>query len=77
MWYMVICPYGIRVIIYYSHSLQEFNIEKLHLLEGEKRKIRQAYERKAKQIDVRRKMWAYNCFGFTLDPNKLINQFKD
>ncbi|KAG4967040.1 hypothetical protein JHK82_032756 [Glycine max] len=35
---------------------EEFNIEKLQLLEAEKRKIRQEYERKAKQIDVRRKI---------------------
>jgi V-type H+-transporting ATPase subunit E len=36
--------------------LQEFNIEKLQLVESEKRKIRQDYERKQKQVDVRRKM---------------------
>ncbi|ESW03790.1 hypothetical protein PHAVU_011G042300 [Phaseolus vulgaris] len=35
---------------------EEFNIEKLQLLEAEKKKIRQEYERKAKQIDVRRKI---------------------
>nr|KYP68269.1 V-type proton ATPase subunit E2 [Cajanus cajan] len=35
---------------------EEFNIEKLQLLEAEKRKIRQEYDRKAKQIDVRRKI---------------------
>ncbi|GAU30615.1 hypothetical protein TSUD_62350 [Trifolium subterraneum] len=35
---------------------EEFNIEKLQLLEAEKRKIRQEYEKKAKQIDVRRKI---------------------
>ncbi|KAJ1428163.1 V-type ATPase subunit E [Sesbania bispinosa] len=35
---------------------EEFNIEKLQLLEAEKRKIRQEYERKAKQIDIRRKI---------------------
>ncbi|KAL2328988.1 hypothetical protein Fmac_022415 [Flemingia macrophylla] len=35
---------------------EEFNIEKLQLLEAEKRKIRQEYERKAKQIDVRGKI---------------------
>ncbi|MED6137899.1 V-type proton ATPase subunit E2 [Stylosanthes scabra] len=35
---------------------EEFNIEKLQLLEAEKKKIKQEYERKAKQIDVRRKI---------------------
>ncbi|KAK7264267.1 hypothetical protein RJT34_31873 [Clitoria ternatea] len=35
---------------------EEFNIEKLELLEAEKRKIRQEYERKTKQVDVRRKI---------------------
>ena len=36
--------------------LQEFNIEKLQLLESEKKKIRQEYERKEKLIDISRKM---------------------
>jgi V-type H+-transporting ATPase subunit E len=36
--------------------MQEFNIEKLQLVESEKRRIRQDYERKAKQVDVGRKM---------------------
>ncbi|CAJ1933572.1 unnamed protein product [Sphenostylis stenocarpa] len=35
---------------------EEFNIEKLQLLEAEKKKIRQEYERKAKQVEVRRKI---------------------
>ncbi|KAF7845198.1 V-type proton ATPase subunit E2 [Senna tora] len=35
---------------------EEFNIEKLQLLEAEKKKIKQEYERKAKQIDVRKKI---------------------
>ncbi|XP_027911695.1 V-type proton ATPase subunit E2-like [Vigna unguiculata] len=35
---------------------EEFNIEKLQILEAEKKKIKQDYERKAKQIDVRRKI---------------------
>ncbi|KAI9074277.1 hypothetical protein K1719_043762 [Acacia pycnantha] len=35
---------------------EEFNIEKLQLLEAEKRKIRQEYERKAKQVDIRKKI---------------------
>ncbi|MED6186153.1 hypothetical protein PIB30_064084 [Stylosanthes scabra] len=35
---------------------EEFNIEKLQLVESEKKKIRQEYERKQKQVDVRRKI---------------------
>lgn len=35
---------------------EEFNIEKLQLVESEKRRIRQDYERKEKQVDVRRKI---------------------
>jgi len=37
-------------------TLQEFNIEKLQLVEAEKKKIRLEYERKEKQVDVRKKM---------------------
>ncbi|RRT79643.1 hypothetical protein B296_00017971 [Ensete ventricosum] len=36
--------------------LQEFNIEKLQLFEAEKKKIRQEYERKEKQVEIRKKM---------------------
>ena len=36
--------------------LKEFNIEKLQLVEAEKKKIRQEYERKEKQVQVRKKM---------------------
>ncbi|CAN6971157.1 hypothetical protein BRARA_I01346 [Brassica rapa] len=35
---------------------EEFNIEKLQLVEAEKKKIRQEYEKKEKQVDVRRKI---------------------
>lgn len=35
---------------------QEFNIEKLQLVEAEKKKIRQEYERKEKQVEIRKKM---------------------
>ncbi|KAI3691825.1 hypothetical protein L6452_31627 [Arctium lappa] len=35
---------------------EEFNIEKLQLVEAEKKKIRQEYERKQKQVDVRKKI---------------------
>ncbi|KAL3498952.1 hypothetical protein ACH5RR_041684 [Cinchona calisaya] len=35
---------------------EEFNIEKLQLVEAEKKKIRQEYERKQKQVEVRKKI---------------------
>ncbi|XAR70214.1 hypothetical protein NMG60_11026999 [Bertholletia excelsa] len=35
---------------------EEFNIEKLQLVEAEKKKIRQEFERKEKQVEVRRKI---------------------
>ncbi|XP_072993443.1 V-type proton ATPase subunit E-like [Typha latifolia] len=40
----------------YVSAEEEFNIEKLQLVEAEKRKIRQEYERKEKQVEVRRKI---------------------
>ncbi|CAM8934734.1 unnamed protein product [Rhodiola kirilowii] len=35
---------------------EEFNIEKLQLVEAEKKRIRQEYEKKEKQVDVRKKI---------------------
>ncbi|KAJ6865608.1 V-type proton ATPase subunit E2-like [Populus alba x Populus x berolinensis] len=35
---------------------EEFNIEKLQILEAEKKRIRQEFERKTKQVDIRRKI---------------------
>ncbi|KAL2229592.1 UNVERIFIED_CONTAM: V-type proton ATPase subunit E2 [Sesamum indicum] len=35
---------------------EEFNIEKLQIVEAEKKKIRQDYERKTKQVEVRKKI---------------------
>ncbi|KAK9986333.1 hypothetical protein SO802_031284 [Lithocarpus litseifolius] len=35
---------------------EEFNIEKLQLVEAEKKKIRQEYERKSKQVEIRKKI---------------------
>ncbi|XP_059668164.1 V-type proton ATPase subunit E1-like [Cornus florida] len=35
---------------------EEFNIEKLQIVEAEKKKIRQEYERKTKQVEVRKKI---------------------
>lgn len=39
-----------------SCTLQDFNIEKLQLLESEKAKIRKEYERREGQIEVKKKM---------------------
>ncbi|CAH2050637.1 unnamed protein product [Thlaspi arvense] len=35
---------------------EEFNIAKLQIVEAEKRKVMQEYDRKAKQVDIRKKM---------------------
>ncbi|VVA14464.1 PREDICTED: V-type [Prunus dulcis] len=35
---------------------EEFNIEKLQIFEADKKKIKQEYDRKAKQVDVRKKI---------------------
>lgn len=37
-------------------ALQEFNLEKLQLLEQEKAKIRKEYERREGQVEVKKKM---------------------
>jgi V-type H+-transporting ATPase subunit E len=37
-------------------TTQEFQIEKLHLVEAEKKKIRKEYERKEKQVGIKKKM---------------------
>lgn len=47
---------NLMILICWIVMLQEFNIEKLQLVEAEKKKIRQEYEKKEKQVDVRRKM---------------------
>jgi V-type H+-transporting ATPase subunit E len=38
------------------HVSQEFNLEKLQLLEQEKAKIRKEYERRESQVEVKKKM---------------------
>ncbi|CAL5433260.1 unnamed protein product [Camellia sinensis] len=65
--------------------LQEFNIEKLQLVEAEKKKIRQEYERKEKQVEVRRKM--FDCeYSMQLNASRIkvlqaqddvVNSMKD
>jgi hypothetical protein len=48
--------YVSSILTYLLKNSQEFNIEKLQLVEAEKKKIRQEYERKEKQVEVRKKM---------------------
>lgn len=45
-----------KLICLFDQIFQEFNIEKLQLVEAEKKKIRQEYDRKQKQVEVRKKM---------------------
>ena len=53
-----LCIYGKGTDLPHSTSLwQEFNIEKLQIVEAEKRKIRQEYERKENQLDIKKKMY--------------------
>lgn len=54
--YFACWPSDLMILICWIVMLQEFNIEKLQLVEAEKKKIRQEYEKKEKQVDVRRKM---------------------
>ncbi len=48
-------PGVVRVLTSAPRS-QEFNLEKLQLLEQEKAKIRKEYERKEGQVEVKKKM---------------------
>ena len=40
---------------------EEFNIEKLRMVEAEKQKIRADYERKEKQVEVQKRMYAHTA----------------
>jgi hypothetical protein len=42
---------------------QEFNIEKLQMIEAEKQKIKKDYERKESQVEVKKKMYVGNESG--------------
>jgi ATP synthase (E/31 kDa) subunit len=65
-WHSIIFKITYDVVLSSVHGLsptllifslnQEFNIEKLQLFEGEKKKIRQEYEKKEKQVEIRKKM---------------------
>ena len=47
---VVACAYVVTCIA------QEFNIEKLQMVEAEKQKIRKEYERKESQVEVKKRM---------------------
>ncbi len=65
----------VQSLLFDSHVLrmqslaQEFNIEKLQLLEAEKAKIRKDYERREGQIDVKKKMYV-TCTSASLSSLK-------
>nr|KJB24323.1 hypothetical protein B456_004G139500 [Gossypium raimondii] len=50
---------------------EEFNIEKLQLVEAEKKKIRQEYEKKEKQVEIRKKI------EYSMQLNDLLNVSHD
>ncbi|KAG5563387.1 hypothetical protein RHGRI_005965 [Rhododendron griersonianum] len=61
---------------------EEFNIEKLQLVEAEKKKIRQEYEREEKQVEVRRKIeysMQLNASGIKVlqAQDDVVNSIKD
>ncbi|ERN04256.1 V-type proton ATPase subunit E [Amborella trichopoda] len=61
---------------------EEFNIEKLQLVEAEKKKIRQEYERKQKQVEIRKKIeysMQLNACRITVlqAQDDLVNSMKD
>lgn len=41
-----------------AKALEDFNIEKLKLVQQMKNKVRQEYQHKAKQMETQRAMWA-------------------
>lgn len=43
-----------------AYGLQEFNLEKLNLLESEKQRIRKEFERKEAQVESSKKMCVHN-----------------
>lgn len=45
---------------------EEFNIEKLRMVEAEKQKIRQEFERKEKQVEVQKRMCAAHVLSMLL-----------
>ena len=51
---------------------QEFNLEKLQLLEQEKAKIRKEYERRENQVEVKKKMCVGNTLGIIADGSMCV-----
>ncbi|KAH0911178.1 hypothetical protein HID58_034499 [Brassica napus] len=52
---------------------EEFNIERLQLLETAKRKLRQDYDRKLKQVDIRKRMLQTNSISLFSDYSTQLN----
>lgn len=61
------------LFLFLNLRCQEFNIEKLQILEAEKKRIRQEFVRKTKQVDIRRKMSALLPFLVFFFPHKSWN----
>ena len=53
---VMICVMPFETLNWWMIISQEFQIEKLQLVEAEKKKIRQDYEKKEKQVDIKKKM---------------------
>ena len=53
---------------------EEFNIEKLRMVEAEKQKIRADYERKEKQVEVQKRMYARRLAAAMPNPHQPDSQ---
>jgi hypothetical protein len=60
-----------------TNGLQEFNLEKLNLLESEKQRIRKEYERKEAQVESRKKMCVHNKHSFMLSSSNIWRHRND
>ncbi|CAL5335318.1 unnamed protein product [Camellia sinensis] len=56
---------------------EEFNIEKLQLVEVEKKKIRQEFDRKSKQVEVRKKILNASRIKVLQAQDDVVNEMKD
>ena len=69
----VVCVYMVKSLICCILLLrQEFNIEKLQIVEAEKRKIRQEYERKENQLDIKKKMYGQSISNKAFCPTSIF-----
>ena len=46
---------------------EEFNIEKGRLVQQQRIKIMEYYERKEKQVELQKKMWVYSGFSWVME----------